>query len=135
MPHDHSETATQTKTTIPRPYCTIGAGQLTSIVWKIGDQDSGWRYRFNLFRLTRDCAQVSQLYKPSDVRDFVKLAQVLASVILDDGCISRPERELLRQLATDLDGVIAATATASSTEEQFEDCLETCPQCRRDLED
>lgn len=37
---------------------------------------------------------------------FVKLVQVMASVIADDGCLSAVERGVLRRLASDLDEML-----------------------------
>ena len=132
MPNDHSDSPPKPRTTIPQPYCTIGAGRLTSFVWKTGDQDAGWRYRFNLFRMTHAGAQVSQLYKPADLMHLVKLVQVMASVLLDDGCIGHTERCMLRKLATDLDKVTARSATSVSPEDQFSDRREDGPQHEHD---
>jgi hypothetical protein len=88
---------------VPKPYCSVGAGRLTSFVWKSGDENSGWRYRFNLFRLAAKGGRVSQLLAPSDLIHLIKLAQVLSAVIADDGCLSFEERDDLRRLAADLD--------------------------------
>jgi len=102
------------QTAIPKPYCTLGAGRLTSFLWKSGDQSSGWRYRFNLFRLAASSGRVSQLFRPADLMHFVKLVQVMASVIADDGCLSSVERGVLRRLATELDGVLTRAALANA---------------------
>ena len=95
--------------TIRRPYCSLGAGNLTSFLWKSGDADSGWRYRFKLFRMAAQDGRVSQLFRPADLMHFVKLAQVMAAVIADDGCLS-PERGDLRRLATELDELLTRSA-------------------------
>jgi hypothetical protein len=87
---------------MPKPMAIVGAGPLTSMIWKDGDRHSGWRYRFNAFRSAAG-GRVSQLFRPADVIHFVKLAQVLAAVISDDGCLSQTERGVLKQLADDLD--------------------------------
>lgn len=88
---------------LSKPLGMVGAGPLTSMIWKTGDQDAGWRYRFNLFRTTAGGGRVSQLFTPADVIHFVKLAHVLAEVLADDGCLSPIERGVLKQLAADLD--------------------------------
>lgn len=87
----------------PKPYCSVGAGQLTSFVWKTGNESSGWRYRINLFRLKARGSRVTQLFTPGDLVDLVKLTQVLATVIADDGCLSAFDRDTLKRLAADLD--------------------------------
>ncbi len=86
-----------------KPLSMVGAGPLTSMIWKTGDPDAGWRYRFNLFRTTARGGRVSQLFTPADVIHFVKLAHVLAEVLADDGCLSPIERGVLKRLAVDLD--------------------------------
>lgn len=91
---------------IPKPYCSVGAGPLTSFVWKTGDADSGWRFRFNIFRLFARGGRVSQLFQPADLLHFVKLIQVLASVLADDGCLTAVDRGVLNRLATELDNVL-----------------------------
>lgn len=92
--------------TIPKPYCSVGAGRLTAFVWKSGDNDPGGRYQFNLFRLAADGGRVSQLFAPADLIHFVKLTQVLAAVIADDGCLSPVDRGVLKRLADDLDQLL-----------------------------
>jgi hypothetical protein len=42
---------------------------------------------------------------PSDVVDLVKLCQVLAATLVDDGCISSDDRRLLQELAAELDAI------------------------------
>ena len=83
----------------------VGAGTLASAIWKTGDEASGWRYRFNVFRQLPGNGRVSQLFQPADLRDWVKLTQVLAAVLADDGCLSRKDRRLMRRLAVELDEV------------------------------
>jgi hypothetical protein len=87
----------------PKPMGMVGAGPLASMIWKSGDPDAGWRYRFNLFRTTARGGRVSQLFTPADVIHFVKLAHVLAQVLADDGCLSPIERGVLKRLAAELD--------------------------------
>lgn len=89
-----------------KPYCSVGAGRLTSFVWKTGDLVGGWRYRFNVFRLASCGGRVTQLFGPSDLFHFVKLSQVLASVLADDGCLSPVDRRVLKRLAADLDDLL-----------------------------
>lgn len=91
---------------VPKPYCTVGAGQLTSFVWKSGDESGGWRYRFNIFRLSAKGSRVNQLFSPRDLFHFVKLTQVLAAVFSDDGCLSEVDRGVLKRLAAELDSLL-----------------------------
>lgn len=104
---------------VRKPYCSVGAGQITSFIWKTGDRDAGWRYCFNLFRLSVSGGKVSQLFKPSDLMSLVKLIQVAASVIADDGCLEQKERTELRRLANDLDELLETRrAMAMRTQER-----------------
>ena len=106
----HSTTCKPMKTTakqtvISKPYAMLGAGQLVSGIWKTGDERSGWAYRFNLYRTNHHTGHVSQLLRPADVPDLVKLCQVLAATLADDGCVAAPVRRALAQLATELDAI------------------------------
>lgn len=107
---DNSSETPLSQSAIPKPYCSVGAGRLTSFVWKSGDEPSGWRYQFNLFRLAADGGRVSQLFAPADLIHFVKLTQVLAAVIADDGCLSPVDRGVLKRLAADLDQMLSQAA-------------------------
>lgn len=106
---NHSESPLSQSAT-SKPYCSVGAGPLTSFVWKAGEHSGGWRYQFNVFRLVADGGRVSQLFAPADLFHFVKLTQVLAAVIADDGCLSPVERGVLKRLAADLDQMLLRAA-------------------------
>lgn len=80
------------------PYCMVGAGRLTSVIWKPGDEHEGFRYRFNIFRTTVAQGRVSQLFEPEDVLALARLAYVLALMMLDDGCLNADLRQRLKQL-------------------------------------
>jgi hypothetical protein len=92
-------------TTTPKPYAMLGAGQLVSAIWKTGDEQSGWTYRFNVYRSNARSGRVSQLFRPADVRDLVKLCQVLAATLADDGCVPAEQRRTLLDVAVKLDGI------------------------------
>jgi hypothetical protein len=86
-----------------KPYALLGAGTLTAAIWKKGDEEDGWSYRFNIFRMQSSTGRVSQLFCPSDVQELVKLCRVLALVLVDDGCISSAQRRSLAALAAQLE--------------------------------
>jgi len=90
---------------MPKPYVMLGAGQLSSALWKAGDEQSGWTYRFNIYRMSSRTGHVSELLRPQDVGDLVKLCQVLAAILADDGCVPRDQRRALAKLAADLDSI------------------------------
>ena len=88
------------------PMAMVSAGSLTSTIWKLGSEASGWKYRFNLFRQLASQGSVTQSFRPADLLYFVKLTQVLAAVIADDGCLSHRDRMVLQRIAGDLDKVL-----------------------------
>lgn len=96
---------TAKQTVISKPYAMLGAGPLVSGIWKSGDEQSGWAYRFNVYRTNPRTGHVSQLLRPADVPDLVKLCQVLAATLADDGCIAAPLRRALARLADELDSI------------------------------
>lgn len=97
----------------PKPYYTLGAGQLTAFLWKYGSETTGWRYRFNVFRLAASRGRVSQSFRPRDVFHFVKLLQVIASVLSNDGCLCAVDRGVLKRLAADIDALLNNAARPS----------------------
>ena len=104
----------------PKPMVLVGAGTLTSAIWKLGSEQSGWRYRFNVVRQTSDRRQFTDLFQPTDLIHFVKLIQVLAAVIADEGCLTQTERTMLRNLAAELDNFLGG-----ATVEKDEDAAPT----------
>lgn len=98
------------KTAGRKPYAMVGAGRLTASIWKEGDEHSGWRYRFNLFRMSRASGRISQRFLPQDVADLARLAQLLAFALSDDGCLGSELRDDLSCLAACLDQVLPSTA-------------------------
>lgn len=118
MMTDRRQFKSEIRSTItPKPYCSVGAGQLTSFVWKSGDEQAGWQYRFNIFRLRSKGGRVTQLFAPNDLFHFVKLVQVLAAVLADDGCLSAIDRGVLQRLARDLDALLTSASTSNSTQQ------------------
>jgi hypothetical protein len=85
----------------------LGAGRLVSTLWKSGDEQAGWRYCFNLFRMSSR-GHVGQKFTPADVLSLVKLARVLAAELAADGCLAANQRGELARLAAGLEQVIHA---------------------------
>ncbi len=90
-------------TTSAKPYATMGAGPLVSMLWKLGNERSGWRYRFNLFRMSPYSGNVTQQFRPQDLKELAKLLRVLAFTLADDGCLSKKLRSDLLCLNIRLD--------------------------------
>src|SRR5581483_6248692 len=88
-----------------KPYAMVGAGRLASSIWKRGDARAGFRYSFNIFRLTHD-GRVRQSFVPSDLFSFIKLIQLLAATLSDDGCFTLEERRKLQDIDHSLRTVV-----------------------------
>lgn len=88
-----------------KPYCIVGAGNLTSNVWKRTRAGERVVYRFNLFRTKRN-GRVTQLLRPEDVLPLAKFVRVISQVLADDGCTSCDQRHLLQFLADALDELL-----------------------------
>jgi len=86
-----------------KPYALIGAEQLTTSVYKTGDELTGFGYRFNIVRHDNQTGRVNQWFRPDDLLAMVKLTRVLAAELSNDGCMTSELREQLVNLATALD--------------------------------
>ena len=98
-----SANSTHLQRSDPKPMEIVGAGPLLSTIWKLGDEQTGWRYRFNLTRQTSARHVFTDLFQPLDLVNFIKLIQVVAAEIANDGCLMHDERVMLRNLAQQLD--------------------------------
>jgi len=105
----------------------VGAGPLTSAIWKLGDEESGWRYRFNVVRQSTPNGCVTDLFQPMDLICFIKLIQVLATEIAHDGCLTHDEHLMLRNLAQRLNEFLGRAT------DETED--ETTPNTRNNSQD
>ena len=94
----------------------VGAGQLTSAIWKLGNEESGWRYRFNMVRQSVPSGCVTDLFQPMDLICFIKLIQLLAAEIANDGCLTHNERLMLRNLAQRVDEFVGGASDETEGE-------------------
>lgn len=85
----------------------VGAGDLVSYVYRASGQAETPEYYFNLARIGKEDRVVHQL-RACDLRDVVKLCQVLAFAIVDDGWSDGPTKSRLLTLNAQLDGLTAA---------------------------
>ena len=85
------------------PVAVLGSGNLVSHVYR----DQQETYAFNVFRRTANFEATHQ-FGVEDLRDMVKLCQVLAYSMLDDGWVDKQQRELLLELNLKLDEVTQA---------------------------
>lgn len=87
-----------------QPVAVLGAGDLISHVHRRTDAQGLEKYGFSLFRMNEEMRTTHEL-RACDLPDLVKLCQVLAFAIEDDGWLAMDEREELRGLFADLDEV------------------------------
>jgi uncharacterized protein (UPF0147 family) len=90
--------------TSSRPIAVLGAGELVSHVHRVGDVIGDANYEFNAFRIGKDMKATHKL-RPTDLRNVVKLCQVLAFAIADDGWLPNSTRTELFELANELDEI------------------------------
>jgi hypothetical protein len=86
------------------PYAVLGAGDLVSHLTRTADESVGCYYRFSLVRLQKN-GELTPLLRPVDLPDLVKVCQVLAFTIADDGWITEELRAELFALARALDEI------------------------------
>ena len=85
-----------------QPIAVLGAGDLISHVQRGDDSNDPSNYRLNIFRLGEDMQALHDL-RPCDLLDLVKLVQVLAFAITDDGWLPSEAQHALLALFEDLD--------------------------------
>ena len=87
-----------------RPVAVLGAGDLVSRLHRGDHPGEPANYRFSVLRFGNDLQATHEL-RPCDLRDLIKLCQVLAFAIVDDGWIPVGTRNTLRDLFEDLDAL------------------------------
>lgn len=95
-----------------RPIAVVGAGDLVSHLHRGEDAGNPANYRFHVFRLSDD-SQATHELRPSDLWDLIKLCQVLAFAIADDGWIPVETRSALHDLFDDLDALTQRWSNAN----------------------
>jgi len=84
-----------------KPTAILGAGELVSHLF--AHEDTRKSYQFNLFRMERMTGEPRSWFEPADLRDLVKICQVLAFTIVDDGWAAPEIPRELRRLFVELD--------------------------------
>ena len=84
--------------------CVRGSGDLVSHLHRGNDLGDPGNYRFSVYRLSPELQATHELHA-FDLHDLVKLCQVLAFAIIDDGWIPRETRDSLRALCDELDAL------------------------------
>ncbi len=99
-----------------KPYELLGAGRLTSALYKTGDELIGWQYRFNIYRTDVSNGAVSHWLTPNDLKHLISLVHVLCSELLADGCIESDQRESLEELLGKLEAISSANKSKSRSD-------------------
>jgi hypothetical protein len=86
------------------PVAVLGAGDLVSHLHRGEDDNDPANYRFSVFRLSQE-SQATHELRPCDLHHLVKLCQVLAFAIVDDGWIRSETSDSLRELFDQLDAL------------------------------
>lgn len=94
-----------------QPIAVVGAGPLTSHVWRVATSEHDHGYEFNVFCVRTEDGAVLQRFSSCQIRDFVKLCRVLASVILDDGWLSSEQSSELLELERELERMSCCRST------------------------
>lgn len=89
-----------------RPRASLGAGQLGSMLWRKDSRNRESSYRFTFFRMPAATGEVSQLFKPEDLPQLLKLLRLLATTLLDEGELEQPIATTLVELVSDLDAAV-----------------------------
>lgn len=87
-----------------QPVAVLGAGQLVSHLYRHDGESGQSEYRFSVCRIA-ESLQTTHGLRAGDLRDLVKLCQVLAFAIEDDGWLSPAMQTELRSLFDELDEI------------------------------
>ncbi len=86
-----------------RPHAVLGSGDLVSHLRRFTDDEGATDYVFNVIQFRSESLEASHALRPEDLRSVVKLCQVMAFTVADDGWVQPQLREELFQLASELD--------------------------------
>lgn len=89
-----------------KPHAIVGAGALSSTIWRSQDLSDKDSIHFNVFRINAKTGDVTQRFSVSDIPDLARLVQVLALAISVDDAINSEMGDDLSCLAACLDQVL-----------------------------
>jgi len=99
-----------------KAYEVVGSGNWIVAVHKRRRTKEKCEYWFRMLRMEQTVPTTySHRFRPADVLDLPKLAQVLAMTIVQDGCIEQSLREDLACLAAGLDWFLGLKSQGSSS--------------------
>lgn len=87
-----------------QPVAVVGAGDLVSHLFRGDDWQNSENYHFSLVRLCEGRAATHEL-RPCELKNMIKLCQVMAFAIADDGWLPTQLRQELFDLSHDLDAI------------------------------
>ena len=88
------------------PHAIVGAGRLVSAIWKSENEEAPSSYRFNVYRMNTATGRVTHRFAPKDIEHLVRLAQVLAIELSNDGSLDAELRDDLERLEACLHDVL-----------------------------
>lgn len=89
-----------------KPHAIVGAGRLVAAIWKSENEKAPSNYRFNVYRMNTATGRVTHRFAPRDIEHLVRLAQVLAIELSNDGSLDAELRDDLSCLEACLDEVL-----------------------------
>jgi hypothetical protein len=94
----------------------VGAGKWVAVLHKRWEAPEKWEYWFRMLRLEQIApATYSDRFRPADLLDLPKLARLLATVIVQDGCLAGPLRDDLACLEAGLDWFLGLSDPAAKS--------------------
>lgn len=90
----------------PKAYASIGAGELTSLIWKRLSADGTTSYEFNLFRILPRSRRTTGLLKPKHLRSIIKIVYLVATAMLEDRRLSPDDKSDLLEIDDQLRPVV-----------------------------
>lgn len=76
----------------------VGAGSLVGTIWKLGNEDNENQYCFDIRRNPYATSPCKEKMVPQDIGNIIDLTRVMTDVMLDDGCLSKEERTVLKDV-------------------------------------
>lgn len=107
---------TDSKSVVGKPTMLVGAGKLVAAIWKRSNKSAYGQYRFIIRRKSDVDFLRTEKLLPLDIVSLVKLTRILATVILDDGCLSETERTVLKAAKSQLDALYEVSGETSCDE-------------------
>jgi hypothetical protein len=115
---DRNDASSNVKRSRIKPHAVLGAGNLTSAIWKAAELGNDELFYFNVFRMDAQTGDVTQRFAMSDILDLIRLAQVLAIALSEENCLDDHLRDDLACLASCLDEVLPSSSAVAASQSQ-----------------